>query len=272
MNDLASPTISVCIPVFNCEDYIADAIDSVLSQTYKDIELVILNNASTDNTPAIIKKYSDKRIRLVNNEKNIGAEANWNKALSEAKGKFIKILCADDVIYPTCLEEQLAAFKDDSVVLTCCGRKILNKNGKPTMIMRFSFKEQTIEGVAGIKNSVRRGTNVIGEPMAVMFRRSSVGNERFDVSLPYVIDVSFWFRIMLKGKIHISPNPLAGFRVSDISWSKSIVGKQSNNFNDFIDKIKDDPRYKLSRADVFISKIMSRINELLRILVYIIIK
>ncbi|HQI19850.1 MAG TPA: glycosyltransferase family 2 protein, partial [Leptospiraceae bacterium] len=77
---MKSPEISVCIPVYNTEPFIAEAIESALNQTFKDFELIILDNRSTDNTLKIVRKFKDKRIRVVAHEKNLGAEANWNAA------------------------------------------------------------------------------------------------------------------------------------------------------------------------------------------------
>jgi glycosyltransferase involved in cell wall biosynthesis len=96
MDNSLGPQVTICIPVFNCQKYIHQAIESVIAQTFRNWEMVIVNNASTDCTLEIIHSYSDPRIRIINNEKNIGLEANWNKAVSAAQGKYIKLLPADD--------------------------------------------------------------------------------------------------------------------------------------------------------------------------------
>ena len=101
-----SPKVSVCIPVYNREDFIAEAIESVLSQTFTDFELIITDNCSTDKTPEIIKKYAstDKRISCYRNEYNLGVIGNINRCVLLTRGKYIKIVCADDKLAPQCLE------------------------------------------------------------------------------------------------------------------------------------------------------------------------
>lgn len=97
--------ITVLMPVYNGAKYIKEAIDSVLAQTYADFEFVIINDGSTDNTEQIIRSYSDKRIRLIN-QQNAGVSAALNKGLLEAQGKYIARFDADDVCYSERLKIQ----------------------------------------------------------------------------------------------------------------------------------------------------------------------
>lgn len=98
--------VSVLMTAYNREEYIAEAIESVLNSTWKNFELIIVDDVSQDNTYAIAKKYAEKdnRIRLYKNETNLGDYSNRNKAASYAKGKYIKYLDADDKLYPYGLE------------------------------------------------------------------------------------------------------------------------------------------------------------------------
>lgn len=91
------PTISVVMPAFNAETYISDAIESILKQTYQDFELIIINDGSTDRTLDIIKQYSDARIILINNDKNIGFVNSLNIGLSVSNGIFVARMDADDI-------------------------------------------------------------------------------------------------------------------------------------------------------------------------------
>ncbi|MFX0196652.1 MAG: glycosyltransferase family 2 protein [Candidatus Hodarchaeota archaeon] len=90
------PKLSVCIPVYNAEKYIATAIQSVISQTYTDFELIISDNSSTDNTVNVIRKFTDTRIKLLQNKKNIGMYPNFNRCLLASNAIYIKFLNADD--------------------------------------------------------------------------------------------------------------------------------------------------------------------------------
>lgn len=100
------PLVSVLMTAYNREDYIAEAIESVLSSTYKNFELIIVDDGSVDSTVAIAKKYAqeDARIRVYINEQNLGDYNNRNKAASYATGKYIKYSDSDDLVYPHCLD------------------------------------------------------------------------------------------------------------------------------------------------------------------------
>lgn len=89
--------VSVVMPVYNSEKYLRESIESVLGQIFKDFELVIVNDCSTDSSSSIIKSYNDKRIRVINNKKNLGTVKSRNIGLKVAKGKYIAILDSDDV-------------------------------------------------------------------------------------------------------------------------------------------------------------------------------
>src|ERR1035438_1370812 len=109
MNEL--PLVSICIPTYNTGNYIAAAIQSVLDQTYTNLEIIITDNCSTDNTIEIINSFHDPRISYFRNDHNFGVEYNWNKSLKLAKGKYLKLLCADDIIYPDCIREQVSVME-----------------------------------------------------------------------------------------------------------------------------------------------------------------
>ena len=114
VNHQLSPKISILIPVFNRDDYVSDCIQSALNQTYKDIEIDIVDNASTDDTWNIIKKYSEKdaRVRVFRNSTNIGPVKNWMRCIDEATGEYGKILWSDDLIAPDFLEQTLSILDD----------------------------------------------------------------------------------------------------------------------------------------------------------------
>ena len=136
------PLVSVCIPSYNGEGYIGRAVESVLAQTQDDFELIILDDQSTDRTVDVIKRFSDPRIRLIVNSSRLGQMGNWNKALREAVGSFIKLLPQDDLLYPACLEKQTDAFskpENEGVALVCCERDIIDDAGR--IILRRSFKK-----------------------------------------------------------------------------------------------------------------------------------
>jgi len=106
-----NPLLSVLMTAYNREKYIAEAIESVLASTYKNFELIIVDDCSTDNTFSIAKKYAanDNRIKLYVNDSNLGQFANRNKAASYASGKYLKFVDSDDIIYSYSLQIMMDA-------------------------------------------------------------------------------------------------------------------------------------------------------------------
>ena len=110
--------VSIIMPAYNCGRFIKESIDSVLAQTYTNWELLIVDDCSTDNTKAIVSTYDDKRIRYMRNPQNMGAALTRNKALREAKGRYIAFLDADDMWLPEKLERQIAFMQDNGFYFT----------------------------------------------------------------------------------------------------------------------------------------------------------
>lgn len=121
--------VSVIMPSYNSSKYIKASIKSVLGQEYKNLELIIVDDCSKDNTVDIIKSFSDTRIKLFVNETNQGAALSRNKALREAKGKYIAFLDSDDVWDLTKLQSQIQYMKDNNYAFTYTDYKIQN-NGE----------------------------------------------------------------------------------------------------------------------------------------------
>lgn len=140
-----SELVSIVIPTFNRQDFIADAILSAINQTYQNIEIIVSDNCSFDNTISIVKKFAvlDKRIKYFVNNENIGPVYNWQKCLNNAQGKFIKILWSDDLISNTFIEESIKIF-DDQTAFVLSGYKIYDiENKKDIFFSKFQTKSYT---------------------------------------------------------------------------------------------------------------------------------
>ncbi len=113
------PYVTVGMPVFNGEDFIAEAIESILSQTYTNLELVISDNASTDNTEAICRQYAakDDRVRYSRSDQNRGASWNYNQVVALAKGTYFRWAAADDACQPTLIEKSVKALDENPEVV-----------------------------------------------------------------------------------------------------------------------------------------------------------
>ena len=127
------PRVSIGIPVFNGEKYLQDALDSILTQTYSDFEVIVSDNASTDRTRDICRDYAlrDRRIHYTRNEYNLGAAKNFNRVFQLSSGEYFKWAAHDDVIAPHFLIKCVEILdRNPSVVLCCSGVKIIDESGK----------------------------------------------------------------------------------------------------------------------------------------------
>ena len=128
---LSHPRISVIMSVYNGERYLREAIESILNQTFADFEFIIVNDASTDSSLAIIQSYQDERIRVISNEINIGLTKSLNKAITEARGEYIARQDADDISLPNRFEEQIKYFEHHpETALLGTSKYVIDEDGK----------------------------------------------------------------------------------------------------------------------------------------------
>ena len=115
------PRVSIAVPTYNCEKYVAQSLESLLGQSYGDFELVISDNASTDNTEAVCRQYAaqDKRVRYVRRSENIGGPGNFRYVFSLCSGEYHKWSTADDYWHPDFLKEAVAVLDQKPDVVLC---------------------------------------------------------------------------------------------------------------------------------------------------------
>ena len=267
-----APRISVCIPAYQGAEFIGETVRSVLRQSFGDFELVIVDDGSTDETVAVARGFADPRIRIIVNPRNLGQRGNWDKALSEARGEFFKLLPQDDFLYPDCLRRQVGVFDDPAnaaVALVSCARNIVDRRGRVLMKRAFGKKAGRVGGRRAVRNCVRSGTNLIGEPGAVLMRTGlarKIGG--FDDTDFYVLDLDYWSRALVDGDLYIVPETLAAFRVAPGSASVRVASSQSRDFRSFIARLKNDGRFGIRRGDIALGAAMSLSNMVLRRIVY----
>lgn len=128
---MRNPKVTVLMSVYNGEKYLYEAIDSILNQTFKDFEFLIINDGSTDGIADILKSYEDPRIKIINNEKNIGLTKSLNVGLKMVKGKYIARQDADDISMPERLEKEVV-FLDNNKNVGLVGTYyfVINEKGK----------------------------------------------------------------------------------------------------------------------------------------------
>lgn len=264
------PLVSVCMPVYRSERFVAEAIHSVLSQSFTDFELIVVDDASPDATHEIASSIQDPRLRVYRNEQNLGPEGNWNRCMGMARGQYIKVLPGDDTLYPVCLEDQVGVLEDvlnQDVVLTYCARDIVDGGGR--RVMRAKFPGHGLINAASlVRRTIRYGGNIIGEPGAVLFRADAAAKAgKFDASLGFVTDLDYWVRLLKFGNAYAISDVLCTFRISGENWSIALGENRCSQYLEFLDKLAVlDTR--LSTFDLQIGRLMARVNEKLRRLVY----
>lgn len=222
MTEMIEPMVSVCIPTYNHAHFLKDALDSVLAQTYTNFELVVVDNCSTDATRELVADYAarDDRIRYFCNEINVGPRENLNRCLQHASAAYIKILCADDLLEPSCLEKSMRALIDHAdAVLVAHARRVVAADLQLIRIAGYSDRDELIAGQKMIAYSLFNG-NYIGEPSAVIFRKEAA-LPGFDTSFRLMIDLELWLRLLEKGSLCYLAEPLSSFRVH--------AGQETNN-------------------------------------------
>jgi glycosyltransferase involved in cell wall biosynthesis len=228
-----SPSVSICVPTYNGEKYIQECLDSILTQTFTDFEVLIVDDQSSDNTLNIAREYSEKdqRIKVIQNEKNLGLVGNWNRCVELANGEWIKFVFQDDLIAPECLERMLTEGIVHNSAIVCCQRDFLFETGTNDVTqkyyldhlgMKHIFAEATkISAEAFCKAVLNHpGVNFIGEPTTVLLHRTTFS--RFGIFNPNLIqicDTEFWTRVASHEGIIYIPEILASFRVHEKSTS-----------------------------------------------------
>ena len=139
------PLVSIITPVYNGEDTIVETIESVLNQTFKDFEMIVVDDISTDNTRKIVEEYTkkDKRVKYYLLPSKGGASAARNYAISKASGRYIAFLDGDDLWYPEKLEKQIKFMQDNDYHFTYTDYEYIDENSKPLNKMRKCPKKMS---------------------------------------------------------------------------------------------------------------------------------
>ena len=214
------PHVSICIPAFNNASMVGDAIRSARAQTYVSLEILVLDNHSTDATPQAIASAAeeDTRVLVVRHKQNLGMSGNFNAGLSMARGDLMLILCADDLLDPECIE-RLAGELDAApgCVLAACARTAVDDKLVPVAVARARRRRSVVAGQDLLVECFARG-NVVGEPSCVLFRRTAAMHG-FNDRYCQLVDLEMWFRLLQHGDAILLPEPLCRIRRHADQWS-----------------------------------------------------
>ncbi|HTT66619.1 MAG TPA: glycosyltransferase family 2 protein [Gemmatimonadales bacterium] len=226
------PLVSVGVPVYNAERFLARALDSLLGQTLSDFELIISDNASADGTAGICEQYAraDRRVRYVRQARNIGAARNWNVVAREARGVFFKWASGNDTCAPTMLEQCVRALQADPGVVLCYGRtELVDERDQP--IERYAGDLAFEEERAAERFERVCSEMALNNAQCGVMRRDALRRTALD--RPFAAgDVALMAELALYGKFRLLPEVLLYRRQSPGAFSLLLSPLERRRFHD----------------------------------------
>lgn len=231
--DREAPRVSICIPTFNGAAWIAETLASCLGQDFTDLEVVVCDGGSSDDTVAIALGHGDSRVRVVEADAD-GMAANWNRSIQVSRGSYIKPLGQDDLLEPQCLSRMVAVLEAEPSLGFVFAPRHVRLDGVPEAdaadwLARFASIHQPLGPLSTVNDGrllfelVRRDRfrrNWFGEPSSLMIRRqvlACVG--LFNVELRQLTDLEMCLRLAFHFRVGFLPEPLSTFRVHGRSAS-----------------------------------------------------
>ncbi len=258
------PLVSVCIPTYNGENFISEAINSILCQTYPNLEIILSDDNSSDQTVKIAKSLlsqSPYKFSILEHSQ-YGLAENWNFCISQAQGKYIKFLFQDDLLQPNAIEEMVnLAEQDQEIGLVFSPRRLFTSTDNPNnaqLLARHESKDvhkgwsnlQSIQSGQELLqdlNILDNPINKIGEPSTVLIRKEAFDTVGvFDPELCQLVDLEMWLRIMSQYKIGFVDRTLSSFRIhAQQQTQKNSANKKTIllDYQRFFEKIAADTQY-----------------------------
>lgn len=268
------PSVSIVIPAFRNARYINETVDSALAQTYADLEVVIADHSSDDGTWEALQRYADDpRVTLMRTPPGGGAPANWNAVTAAARGTYVKLLCGDDLIAPTCVQREVEALEAHPTAVAAAARRdLIDPAGGILLRGRgLGSLEGLVGGSQAIRALVRAGTNLLGEPGCVLLRREVL--DRVGGWLdpyPYLIDQFTYMSVLQHGDLVALPETLASFRVSNTQWSVRLASDQGRQAAGTHWHFRAAMPETVSRGDVIVGNLRARLTALMRRAAYVV--
>ena len=255
------PLISVCIPVFNGENYIRECIDSVLRQTEGNFELIVADNCSTDRTLEIVGSFRDPRIRVVRSESNIGSINNFNKCIQLSKGKYFILLPHDDILLPTALYTFSRPLIEDSKIgLAYSSYYTIDAAGKRIGFRMIASDDRVLSGEEAIGECIIHGSPIqCAMVRAKLFSR--LGS--FDKDLFVWCDVDLWCRIFLDGnKAAYFKTPQNCVRIHPEQGQRAFLKRDKDNVRILSDHLGELGDSVLIKNDSYHTLVFKNIQKL----------
>jgi glycosyltransferase involved in cell wall biosynthesis len=218
------PDVTILIPVRNGENFVAQAIESVLQQTFTRWALVVRDNRSKDGTRAVVSRYlSDPRIRLVEGNSDLSMAANFNQCLDAVRTKYYTILCHDDYFYsPRAIQSAYEVLEEHpSVPSVYPDLMYVDADRAPITTRRF-HRSGLIDCITIARSSVLHMRNLFG--ISLLTRTSALGKLRYDETLPYIIDLDLSVRIAKDKQVYHIPEMLLANRYHADNNTRILLG------------------------------------------------
>jgi glycosyltransferase involved in cell wall biosynthesis len=225
--NMGNPTVSVVMAAYNEEEYIAEAIESILYQTYDDLEFIIVDDGSEDATIEIIESYDDSRLRVLQNNSNKGLPASLNRGINASQGTYIARMDADDRSLPHRLEEQVEILNTKPKIhVVGCWVRTIDNNGSRLGISKY-------RGINCTPQNIKNNGPGIAHPSALIRKDSLERVNGYRNEFTYAQDLDLWVRMareLLSDFIHIIPRVLFERRVSPSTFSRKPIKNEFGNY------------------------------------------
>jgi glycosyltransferase involved in cell wall biosynthesis len=208
------PLVSVVMPSYNHERFITQSIASVLGQEFDDLELIIVDDASTDNSRQIIQKYAveDARVRVIFHETNCGISKTMNDGIAAAKGKFLGETASDDVWKKDKLSKQLAVLESNEDLIVFTEVEIIDESGQPVGLTWSEFNSGVSAKKTGDIFHDLLGRWEFFMDSNMLLKRANLGDIRYDESLKYANDYKLDLELAARYEFYFIPEPLVQYR------------------------------------------------------------
>jgi glycosyltransferase involved in cell wall biosynthesis len=228
------PKVSIILSTYNHGSFVGKAIQSILEQTFKDFELIVIDDASKDGTVKVLKLINDPRVKVFYNTKNLGVNVNRNKYIQMSTGEYIAIMNADDEWLPSKLEKQVKFLDvNPGIGAVFTQARIIDNNGNDFDDKEHkyyqAFKEPNRTRYEWLNLMFFAGNNLC-HPSVLMRKKCHEDIGYYDLRLGQMVDYDLWIRLCLQYEIHVLPDELVRFRIlsdeSNISGNRPDANKR----------------------------------------------
>jgi len=212
------PLVTIAIPTYNRANYLQEAIQSALSQTYTHLEIIVSDNASDDNTQEVVSKFCDPRISYIRQDTNVGMHANWQFCLEKAAGEFFLLLSDDDTLMPEAIAWLVEQFHVPNVAMAYCRVAMVDESGRAISLSQLSPETEIGESFILHRLNVGRQGRTAA-PSATLFRVDDARSYGGYPAVGLTCDMALSLCLATGGEVRFSQRPMVQYRIHSGSVS-----------------------------------------------------